>query len=122
MSMFSKTVFSGLVAFGLSTGAAFAQAPAAPATAPAAKAPAAPAAKAPAAAPAKTVGVPKKASTPEGEKCSAEADAKNLHGKDRVKFRKKCISDIKKAAKAAAKAAKAPATAPAAPAAPAKKN
>lgn len=120
MMTMTKTLFSSVVALGLSAGVALAQAPAAPAaTAPAAKAPAAaPAAKAPA----KTVGVPKKATTPEGEKCSAEADAKNLHGKERVKFRKKCISDIKKAAKAAAAAAKAPAAAPAAPAAPAKKN
>ena len=61
-------------------------------------------------------GVPKKATTPEGIECSAQADAKNLHGKERTKFRKKCISDIKKAA-AAAKGAPA-ATAPPA----AKKN
>ncbi len=46
----------------------------------------------------------KKASTPEGQACSAEADAKNLHGKDRVKFRSKCIKDMK--AKSGATAAK----------------
>ena len=118
---------------GLGAGVAFAQAPAAPA-APAA-APAA-GAKAPAAAvvkaPAKTTGVPKQATTPEGIECSKQADAQNLHGKPRKAFRKKCVADIKKAAKAAAggaapSAAKAPAAptpAAGAPAAggPAKKN
>lgn len=44
----------------------------------------------------------KKATTPEGQACSAEADAKNLHGKDRVKFRAKCIKDMKAKAGAAA--------------------
>lgn len=44
----------------------------------------------------------KKASTPEGQACSAEADAKNLHGKDRVKFRSKCIKDMKAKAGTAA--------------------
>lgn len=39
----------------------------------------------------------KKASTPEGIECSNQADAKNLHGKERRKFRAKCISDLKKA-------------------------
>ena len=117
MKIVSTSLAAGLLALGLSA-AAFAQAPAA-GTAPAATPPAA--AKAPAAAP-KAKGVPKQASTPEGTECSAQADAKNLHGKERVKFRKKCISDLKKAAKAGA-AAKAPAAAPAAPAAgaPAKK-
>lgn len=116
MKIVTTSLAAGMLALGLSA-AAFAQAPAA-GTAPAAP-PAA--AKAPAAAP-KAKGVQKQASTPEGTECSAQADAKNLHGKERVKFRKKCISDLKKAAKAGA-AAKAPAAAPAAPAAgaPAKK-
>lgn len=46
----------------------------------------------------------KKATTPEGQACSAEADAKSLHGKDRQKFRNKCIKDMK--AKAGAMAPK----------------
>lgn len=78
----------------------------APATAPPAAAPkAAPpvAAKAPVA-----KGVPKKASTPEGIACSAQADEKKLTGKERKSFRGKCIRDLKKAA--AGKAAPAPAT------------
>jgi hypothetical protein len=29
--------------------------------------------------------------TPEGQACSAEADAKNLHGKERKKFRAACM-------------------------------
>ena len=124
MKIMTKTLVSSLLALGLSAGIAFAQAPAAPATTPPA-AGAAPAAgaKAPAApsaamkAPAKSVGVPKQATTPEGVECSKQADAKNLHGKERVKFRAKCKSDLKKAAKAAA-GGSAPAAAPAA----AKKN
>jgi psiF repeat len=36
-------------------------------------------------------GVPKKAMTPEGQACSADADAKNLHGKERKKFRAACM-------------------------------
>ena len=32
----------------------------------------------------------KTAKTPEGQACSAEADAKNLHGKERRVFRAKC--------------------------------
>ncbi|MGE0698086.1 MAG: PsiF family protein [Hyphomicrobiaceae bacterium] len=70
-----------------------------PAAAP--KAVTAPPAAAPKADATKAKGVPKKASTPEGIECSAQADAKGLHGKERTKFRKKCISDIKKAAAAA---------------------
>jgi len=66
---------------------------------------AAPKAAAPAAAPAKAAkGVPKTASTPEGIECSSQADAKNLHGKERKSFRAKCIRDLKKA-KAAPKPA-----------------
>jgi hypothetical protein len=61
----------------------------------------------------------KKASTPEGIECSAQADAKNLHGKERKTFRTKCIRDLKKAS--ATKSAPAAAKAPAAPAAPATK-
>ena len=40
----------------------------------------------------------KTASTPEGIQCSAEADAKNLHGKPRTSFRNKCIRAAKLAA------------------------
>ena len=71
-------------------------------------APKAPAASTPApTAPAGTAMAPKKAgqkqaTTPEGQACSAEADAKNLHGKDRTKFRNKCIKDMKAAAKGTA--------------------
>lgn len=71
-----------------------------PATAPKAAPPAA--AKAPVA-----KGVPQKASTPEGIACSAQADEKKLHGKERKSFRSKCVRDLKKAA--AAKAGPAPA-------------
>ena len=46
-------------------------------------------------------GVPKKATTPEGIECSKQADEKKLHGKERKKFRNKCISDLKKASGAA---------------------
>lgn len=81
--------------------AAFAQT--APATTPAA-----PKAPVVSTTPAPTATAPKagqkKASTPEGQACSAEADAKNLHGKERVKFRSKCIKDKK--AKAGTTAAK----------------
>ena len=63
---------------------------------------------------AKVAGVPKTATTPEGVECSKQADAKNLHGKERVKFRAKCKSDLKKAAKAAGAARRAaPAAMPA---------
>lgn len=61
----------------------------------------APAPKAPAAAPktteTKKAFVPKKATTPAGIKCSADADAQNLHGKERRKFRSACIRAFKKA-------------------------
>lgn len=38
----------------------------------------------------------KRASTPEGIECSAQADAKSLKGKERRSFRSKCISALKK--------------------------
>ncbi len=74
--------------FGLvSASASFAQTPApAKPAAPAAAAPAAPAA-APAAAPMK-MGAAEKAAM--SKKCSADADAKGLHGKERKKFREAC--------------------------------
>lgn len=53
-----------------------------------------------AAAPAPKKSVPKKATTPAGIKCSADADAKGLHGKERRKFRSACIREFKKAEKA----------------------
>lgn len=46
--------------------------------------------------PAKKQFVLKKPTTPEGIECSKQADAKGLHGKDRVKFRTQCIDEIKK--------------------------
>lgn len=108
-----KIVKSLVAAAVLVTGsiAASAQAPAPAATPAPAAQPAMPAAKA--AAP--KAGV-KKATTPEGIECSAQADAKNLHGAERKKFRNACIKQIKAAAKAAksAPAAAAPAAAPAA--------
>lgn len=67
-------------------------------------APQAPPAAAPKAAAAPAKSGQKKATTPEGIECSTQADAKNLHGKERKKFRAKCISDLKKA-KATPKAA-----------------
>jgi hypothetical protein len=99
--MTKLTVIAAL-ALALAAGVAHAQTPppAAPATAPAAKPAAAPATTAPAAKEAK-------ARTPESLKCSADADAKKLHGSERKKFREKCMKDAKKAA---------------APAEPAKKN
>lgn len=89
----------GAVALLLTIGVAEAQtAPQAPpAATPKAAEPAKPATSA-------AKGVPKKATTPEGIECSAQADAKNLHGKERKAFRAKCIRDLKKA-KAAPKAA-----------------
>ena len=127
MKNFTTTLASGLLAIGLSAGFALAQAPApggatpVPGGAPISQPKGGVVATPPAAVKAK--GTPKAASTPEGIECSAQADAQNKHGKDRVKFRKKCISDLKKAAKGPAAApakAAAPAAAPAA-GAPAKK-
>jgi uncharacterized protein YkwD len=78
-------------------------APKAPAVAVTAPAPtaAAPTAAAPtAAAPAAKKGAAlKKAMTPEGQACSTEADAKNLHGKERKKFRATCMKGKMAAAK-----------------------
>lgn len=74
-----------------------------PPAAPSATAPAKPAAAAPApTTPAASTAV-KKERTPESLKCSADADAKNLHGTERKKFRDKCMRDAKKAATAPAK-------------------
>ena len=97
----------------VSVTAAFAQATAPAPTAPTApKAPVA-ATTPPPAAPATATVAPKAknpaqktASTPEGIQCSAEADTKNLHGKDRTKFRNKCIRDAKAAAAKTAAPAK----------------
>lgn len=44
-----------------------------------------------------TKGVQKAPTTEAGKKCSADADAKNLHGKERQKFRRACIREFKKA-------------------------
>lgn len=78
-----------LTALLFSAGLAFAQAPAPAAPGPGATAPKAAAPK---------TGGRKKASTPEGIQCSAEADAKGLKGKERKKFRTKCVRDLQKAA------------------------
>lgn len=103
------TFASGLLALGLSAGIALAQAPTPGTTVPGASAPVP--GKPAVQAPAKSVGVQKQATTPEGIECSAQADAQKLTGKPRVKFRNKCKADMRKAAKAAAGGApKAPVT------------
>jgi hypothetical protein len=58
-----------------------------------------------AAAPSATVAPPAKSkfklktpATAAGKACSDQADAKNLHGKERRAFRSKCKQDMKKAA------------------------
>ena len=113
MNFIKLVAVAAIIACG--TTAAFAQATApAPSTAPVApKAPAAmtppPAAPSAATAPKAANPAQKTATTPEGQACSAEADAKNLHGKERSKFRSKCV----RAAKAAAAKGAAPVTAPA---------
>lgn len=90
----------------LSAGLALAQtaapAPSAP-TAPAATPAPDAAAKAPSAKKGPPVANQKKPTTPEGIECTAQADAKNLHGKERQAFRRKCVAEIKKAKGAPAK-------------------
>ncbi len=82
-------------ALALVAGAAQAQTPAtAPAPAGAPQAATSPAVAAVPAAPAKV----KAERTPELLKCSADADVQGLKGAERKKFRKKCMSDAKKAA------------------------
>jgi hypothetical protein len=108
MSFLKLTAAALTIAFGSTVAMAqTATTPVAPkaptATAPA---PAAPAAAATTTAPKKAG--QKAASTPEGIACSAEADAKNLHGKERTKFRRACIkgklaAEGKSATKAPAK-------------------
>jgi anti-sigma28 factor (negative regulator of flagellin synthesis) len=97
MKIITTSLVSGLMALGFSAGVALAQGTAPGTAAPGAGVTAPPAAKPASAAP-KSTGVQKQASTPEGIECSAQADAQKLTGKPRVKFRKKCIADIKKAA------------------------
>jgi hypothetical protein len=41
--------------------------------------------------PATTTAVGRKPATPESKACSAQADAKGLHGKDRQTFRRACL-------------------------------
>ena len=43
----------------------------------------------------KKAAVPKVATTEAGKKCSADADAKKLHGAERRKFRRSCVKDFK---------------------------
>ncbi|MFV0297304.1 MAG: PsiF family protein [Hyphomicrobiaceae bacterium] len=62
----------------------------------------------------KTAATVKKPRSAESLACSAEADKKGLHGKERKSFRAKCIKDARKAKGAASTKAKAPATPPAA--------
>ena len=95
MSRLLSKLTIGAAALLFSVGVAVAQTPP-PAAQPKAPAAAAPKSAEPAT---KAKGVPKKASTPEGIECSKQADEKKLHGKERKKFRSKCISDLKKAAK-----------------------
>jgi hypothetical protein len=99
-----NTVIAATVALVVGSAAALAQtAPAAPAAPAAPKAPVAGVA-----APAATAAKPavkaagsnlKKAQTPESAACSADADAKNLHGKERKKFRAACMKTKKVEAK-----------------------
>ncbi|HEX4892753.1 MAG TPA: PsiF family protein [Hyphomicrobiaceae bacterium] len=86
-SMLGMAAMALLISAGSAVAQGTAQSPAA--TPPAAKAPA------------KNL---KKATTPEGIECSAQADAKSLKGKARQAFRRKCIAGLKKA-NAPAKAA-----------------
>lgn len=96
-SIFAATA----LALAMTAGAAMAQAPAPAPTAPAATP--APAAKAAAPKKARAPGKPR---TAESLACSAEADQKGLKGKERQKFRKKCVADAKKAKAPAAPAKK----------------
>lgn len=98
MKSLTIALTAALFAFGAT--AAVAQT-AAPAPAPAAKAPVT--TPAPATMPAPPADTKKGAKAPRTEElkaCSAEADAKNLHGKERKDFRKKCLKDAKAAKKA----------------------
>jgi hypothetical protein len=106
-----NTVIAATVALVVGAAAALAQTtPAAPAApkAPTATAPAPSTAATTAAKPATTTDAKpaaanlKKAKTPEGQACSDEADAKQLHGKERKKFRAACMKG-KTAAAAPAK-------------------
>ena len=86
-----KSVISAtILCFAISAGAAFAQAPAVP------SASTAPLVAAPAAAPPATARAAKPTLSPDEKKkismeCSAEANDKSLHGKDRRTFRAGCI-------------------------------
>ena len=87
----------GELAGGILTSQAHAQAPSQPsmpAPIPSSGVPAAPPSTAgvqPASVPAARPGQ-RQATTPEGIVCSADADAQNLHGRDRTRFRRKCIA------------------------------
>jgi len=93
MTLVKIAVTAVALAFG--AGVAMAQT----ATPPAPVAPKAPAAATTAAPAPKKGAALKKAQTPEAQACSAEADAKNLHGKPRRTFRAKCIKEKMAAAK-----------------------
>lgn len=102
MNLVKLTAAALAISFGATAALAQTPTPAAPV---APKAPAVattPAPTAPAvAAPAKKTGAIQ-SKTAEGQACSAEADAKNLHGKERKKFRAGCMKG-KTAAAAPAK-------------------
>lgn len=116
-----KTVLTAAVAVLISAGIARAQAPAPQETQaqpPAATAPPPAATVDPVkkAAPKKAAPTAKADRTPESLACSAELDAKNIHGKDRRAAMRKCKADAKK------KSAAAPQGTGGAPAAPAAKK
>jgi hypothetical protein len=112
MKRLVSTIAAGVLAALMSTSLATAQTPT-PSSPPAAQP------KAPPAAAAKKVEAktgakaPAKPRTAESIACSAEADKKKLHGKERKTFRAKCIRDMKKSA--SAKGTPAKAAAPASP-------
>lgn len=60
-----------------------------------------------------------KPKTPESIECSKQADAKGLHGKERVKFRAQCKKELKGKSSAASSATTTPAAADKSGAAPA---
>lgn len=100
----SKLAIIAALSLAFASSAALAQSPpaATPAAPSAPAAPANPAAASPAQAAAPAATAAKKERTPESLKCSADADAQGLKGDERKKFRRKCMTDARKAAKATA--------------------
>jgi hypothetical protein len=105
MTRFTKVLGATALALMLGAAGAIAQTPA-PSTAPAAGAKTPPAAATTKTAPAAATGAAdatakkgparKVATTEAGKQCSAEADAKNLHGKERKTFRRGCMKTATK--------------------------